>query len=373
MVNSQLKNRLLVELYALLLEEGINVYILKIISDLKIMQIIFLPSGNADAIIVQFQDKEGSRRNLCVDSGYRRTYKARLKKALSSISESGEKVDLWIITHIDSDHISGILAFLEDNDFPSDFVTEFWFNPSMATMPDDSEKISVRQGVKLRDYLIEQGKCPGQRFTSDLPTINRFGSKITILSPDDTKLDKALAAWDEEERKAKSAKPIAGTFDYDVPIEDLMKTPFKEDTGVWNGSSIAFLFEAQGKRILFLGDSHPSVVAESLRNKFKCSEGDPLKLDLVKVSHHGSAGNTSPELLNLIDCSHFAFCAANGGFPSKETLVRIAASRLGKPEQTVFLFNDETPRYEGIFHNEPQAVETLNFHIEHLPNGIYSL
>lgn len=338
-----------------------------------LMTLHLLPSGNADAIILRFQDKEGKPRNLCIDSGYRRTYKARLKKALSSIAEGGEKIDLWIITHIDSDHISGILAFLEDTDFPTDFVTELWFNPSMATIPDDSEKISVRQGVKLRDYLIEQGKCPDQRFTSDLPTINRFGAKITILSPDAIKLDRALATWDEEERKAKSAKPIAGTFDYDVPIEDLMKTPFKEDTGVWNGSSIAFLFENQDKRILFLGDSHPSVVAENLCNKFKCSEGNPLKLDLGKVSHHGSAGNTSPDLLNLFDCNRFAFCTAGSGFPAKETLVRIAASRISKPEQTVFLLNDETPRYEGIFRNEPQAAKTLNFRIEHLPNGFYEL
>ena len=337
------------------------------------MEIQFIPSGNADGIHVRFSDEDGKRRNICIDSGYRRTYKARLKKVLSSISESREKIDLWVITHIDSDHISGILAFLEDADFSSDFVTEFWFNPSMATMPDDSEKISVQQGVKLRDYLIKQGKCINQRFTSDLPSINRFGARITILSPDGTKLDRALAAWDEEERKAKSAKPIAGTFDYDVPIESLMKTPFKEDTGVWNGSSIAFLFENQGKRILFLGDSHPSVVAENLRNKFKCSKGSPLKLDLVKASHHGSAGNTSPDLLSLIDCDRFAFCAAGSGFPAKETLVRIAVSRIGKLEPTVFFFNDETPLFKEIFLNEPQAAEALNFQIKYLPDGIYGL
>lgn len=337
------------------------------------MKIQFIPSGNADAIYVRFHDEVRKPRNIFIDSGYRKTYKAMLKKELSSIAESGEKVDLWIITHIDQDHISGILAFLKDDDFPAEFVTEFWFNPSLATIPDDSEKISVQEGIKLRDYLIRLGKCPEQRFTSDLPIINRFCTKITILSPDSTKLDRALAAWDEEERKAKSAKPIAGAFDYDVPIEDLRKTPFKEDTGVWNGSSIAFLFENQGKRILFLGDSHPSVVSESLRKKFICSENNPLKMDLVKVSHHGSSGNTSPELLNLIDCRHFAFCAVGSGFPAKETIVRIAASRLGKPEPTVFLFNDETPRYKDIFRNEPQAAETLNFRIEHLPNGFYEL
>ena len=337
------------------------------------MKIQFIPSGNADAIHIRLHEKEGKHRNICIDSGYRKRYKARLKKALSSITESGEKIDLWIITHIDSDHISGILAFFEDTDFPTDFVNEFWFNPSMATMPDDSEKISVQQGIKLRDYLIGQGKCPDQRFTSDLPSINSSGAKIVILSPDESKLRKALSSWKEEEMKAKSAKPIAGVFDYDVPIEDLMKKPFKEDNGVWNGSSIAFLFEAQDKRILFLGDSHPSVVAESLRKKIKCSESNPLKLDLVKVSHHGSAGNTSPELLHLIDCSHFTFCAYGGGFPAKETLVRIAASRLGKSEPTVFLFNDETPRHKDIFNNEPHAAKTLNFCIEHLPDGFYEL
>jgi hypothetical protein len=331
------------------------------------MQILFLPSGNADSIILQFHDDLGSPINICIDSGYPKNYKTLLKKAFTAIVEKGEQIDLWVITHIDSDHIGGVIAFLKDSDFPTEFVKEFWFNPSLATIPNESPKITVEQGIQLRDYLVENGKCAVEPFLSDLSPIDLFGGRFTILSPNKPKFDAAVAKWDKEKKEK------IGGFDYRQTIDELMKIPFKEDTSIWNGSSIAFLLELQGKRILFLADSHPSVVTENLRNKFGCSPLNPLKVDLVKISHHGSAGNTSPELLSLIECGHFVFCAYGKGYPAKSTLVRIAASRLGKKSPTIFLFNHPTPTYSEIFKHESEACEKLNFQFEYLPNGFLKL
>lgn len=57
-----------------------------------------------------------------------------------------------------------------------------------------------------------------------------------------------------------------------------------------------------GKKILFLGDSHPCIIEQELRSLY--GEG-PIWFDAVKVSHHGSSGNTSPSLLKLIDSANF--------------------------------------------------------------------
>ena len=54
-------------------------------------------------------------------------------------------------------------------------------------------------------------------------------------------------------------------------------------------------------KILLLADSHPSVIVASLRALYY-SETQKLTVDYMKVSHHGSRYNTSPELLSLINC-----------------------------------------------------------------------
>jgi hypothetical protein len=51
----------------------------------------------------------------------------------------------------------------------------------------------------------------------------------------------------------------------------------------------------------------------------------PLEVDLVKVSHHGSKGNTSPELLSMISSKRFVI-STNGAIhslPDKQCLARI--------------------------------------------------
>ena len=59
-------------------------------------------------------------------------------------------------------------------------------------------------------------------------------------------------------------------------------------------------------KILLLADSHPSVIVASLRALYY-SETQKLTVDYMKVSHHGSRYNTSPELLSLINCRQFIF------------------------------------------------------------------
>ena len=73
-----------------------------------------------------------------------------------------------------------------------------------------------------------------------------------------------------------------------------------------------------------MGDAHPSIVIESLK-ALGYSTHNPLRIDYIKVSHHGSKGNTNEELLTLIDCNNFII-SANGnhhGLPNKKTFARI--------------------------------------------------
>jgi hypothetical protein len=126
-----------------------------------------------------------------------------------------------------------------------------------------------------------------------------------------------------------------------INVEHLAGVAFKEDTAEPNGSSIAMLFEYEGRTLLLAGDAHPSVLQRSL-TRF-ASERDlqgPVSLDALKVSHHGSHKNTSPQLLECIDCRCFLFSSDGKKFshPSAECIARIVHRRCG----VVLHFNYDT-------------------------------
>ncbi|MTV91723.1 hypothetical protein, partial [Streptococcus pneumoniae] len=69
-----------------------------------------------------------------------------------------------------------------------------------------------------------------------------------------------------------------------------------------NGSSIAFIFEYEEKKILFGADAFPTVLLESLE---RLSPDGNVSFDAVKVPHHGSKGNLNHSLLEKINCSNY--------------------------------------------------------------------
>lgn len=120
------------------------------------------------------------------------------------------------------------------------------------------------------------------------------------------------------------------------------KDVFSEDTDAVNGSSIAFILEYENKRILFLGDSHPSVIEKELKKEID-EKNQKLKVNLMKVSHHGSRGNLTKELLEMIDCDKFLICTngAQYSHPDIESISRIITSNEDK--EKIIIMNYETP------------------------------
>src|SRR4029450_6312543 len=65
------------------------------------------------------------------------------------------------------------------------------------------------------------------------------------------------------------------------------------DAAVANGSSLAFVAEYEGRRCAFLGDAHAPVIQQAFARLARERGEEPLRLDAVKVSHHGSDGNNT--------------------------------------------------------------------------------
>ena len=88
----------------------------------------FLPAKSGDCFVLEFDNKQC----ILIDCGYSNTYKEELKPLLQKLSSDGCRIALMIVTHIDADHISGAIDFIEDNgdaDHPKIIpVDEIWHN-----------------------------------------------------------------------------------------------------------------------------------------------------------------------------------------------------------------------------------------------------
>jgi len=93
------------------------------------------------------------------------------------------------------------------------------------------------------------------------------------------------------------------------------KSKYERDTSDGNGSSIAFILEADNKKILMLADAPAETVINQLEMLFPDSKQYPLYFDAVKIAHHGSFGSNAPRLFELIDSCNFLI-STNGGHPS---------------------------------------------------------
>lgn len=327
-----------------------------------------LPADHGESTLISFGEV-GMIKNILVDGGVGNAYLT-IREELERLINLGQAIDLLVITHIDDDHIQGIIDIFQDESIDKAIIKEVWFNSgnSISTyfktgdrperevriVPGDTTLISVAQGRTLEKELLKYGSWNKEVITVNQSPIDFEGCKITILSPDRAGLEKLNKIWPPSEEETTFLS--AAQKDYNLPISTLLINTFNEDRSIRNASSIAFLFEFNSKQILMLADSLPSVVEHSLR-VLKYSEDNKLKVDLTKVSHHGSKKNTSPTLLSIMECKNYIISTdgTRHGLPNKECLSRIIKSQPGVnlyfnyPLKHIFL-EEDVKEYEFNCH-----------------------
>ncbi|MCD9114886.1 MBL fold metallo-hydrolase [Pseudomonas alliivorans] len=309
-----------------------------------------LKANHGDCILVTHEGPSGVF-NLLIDGGTsstfrygpRQRYKGALCETLDELKDKGQSVDLVILTHIDDDHIHGLIKAFEKPGYLAQMVKSIWFNSSRLitrhfNVPEipgnnieldgDSPETSVKQGKDLEELLDEIG-CARAPLVMARQVYEVGPFKLKVLSPDRRQLEKLLHKWPADED---SGETSAHDNDYHLSLSDIWSDDkFESDSSIYNGSSIAFILEADGKSMLFLGDAHDEVVANNLRLS-GCSEVNKLKLDLVKLSHHGSQYNTSSDFLSLLDSPVYIISTdgSKHGLPNKRTIARIIKSTNSK-------------------------------------------
>lgn len=337
----------------------------------KDFTVTFFDVNGGDGIWIRYKGAETNYHNILIDGGYVKSYYGAFKKAIDKIIELGEVVDLWIITHIDGDHIGAILAFINDSSLKDKaaIVRSFWFNHTNFEAPNQSSAISVSQGIKLREHLATLGIVEESFIDTTVTERQLHEVLFQILSPLPEKRAIANDEWLLEEGATKVSRKKEA--DHGKTIDELKLNIFAEDDDVPNGSSIAFILKYKCFSGLFLADSHPSDIISSLKSLGYSSE-NRLKVDFVKVAHHGSKVNTNDELLSLIDCTNYIF-SANGishFHPDKEVLTRIITHESRKPATSVNLsFVVDNTALGGLFDVDENAAINHNFELKYPEDG----
>lgn len=330
-------------------------------------------SGKGDCIHIRFYGYSGQARNIIIDSGPP-VSAAAFRKLYNEIIKRDKVVDCVIVTHYDEDHLGGLIKLVETE--RSINIGSVYMN-GVLPLEDDGNpacssrtNLSARQNQELIHKLmgagipIENRVIAGRRIDLDgavltviAPDEEQFGKVLGQLETEEARIQKKLQEQLQEEPEEKSEeKPqkvlLAGESDWSVSFEKLMDRAYpSKGVTASNGASIVFIFQYDGYSFLFTGDAPAGAVikgmehwdrsglCESHREKEDTGGGigetdktgntsgtgstPGIRFQLVKLPHHGSAGNISQQLLSTIQADRFIICADGSGHPDKMTVSKL--------------------------------------------------
>lgn len=130
----------------------------------------------------------------------------------------------------------------------------------------------------------------------------------------------AMKTNKQDSKKIQKIKALIGKYNDNNWIEAQKYVP--KIISPENSASIAFFWEYNEHRILFMGDAEPNIVVNNIKSRF--SVNTPVIFDAIKVAHHGSKHSTSNELMSVIDSKHYFITGGNKiDKPSLEALAKI--------------------------------------------------
>lgn len=327
-------------------------------------RIEMLPAAHGDCLWIEYGSGREIHRIL-IDGGPSHAYPA-LRERILHLPADERRFDLLVITHIDADHIEGIIRLLLDAEALDCHFDRIWFNgrDQLNAVPDPAGEAlggvqgeilgmlipdyEQRTGTKVWNVGFDNALAAIDPKNNFLPVVELPGAcRLTLLSPDYARLLDLKDNWAKELKTARvqsgdiaklrelldssrSLRPLGDvlgieenlsidtpdTEKLDVGFDDILgggtgepgaDAPFGGDTSRANGSSIALLLEYPGTKpevcLLLAGDAWASVLETSIDRLL--TPGSRLAISGFKLAHHGSVANISESLLGKLRCPNY--------------------------------------------------------------------
>lgn len=338
-----------------------------------------LPANDGDALWIEYGTPPETH-HILIDCGRKTAYEAVRSRLLP---EGAPNLELFVMTHIDVDHIAGGLRLLDDPRVDASRIGDVWFNGhrhllQASTPPPDA--LGPRQGHEFTASLDRGGYSWNRAFAGGaictrpgqpLPSVRLPGGmQLTVLSPTPDRLVALHEVWNTWLRSHGLAVPTTLTGRLDAiaelqgevtpqpdalgakpwlprwtptAVESYAESAMTEDDSVANGSSVALLAEYDGKAALLTGDAWPSVLGAGL-SQLAAQRGiaGPISIDAFKVPHHGSRKNLDRRLVRRVRCPRWLVSTNGRGHfhPNPEAIARIVTSA-SAPTTLVFNYGSD--------------------------------
>jgi len=332
------------------------------------LAIELLPAHHGDAILLEWPDPsspDGSTRRMLIDAGPARAYSG-IAERLGRLETP--RVDYLVLTHIDADHIEGMILLVRDADVALD-IGDVWYNG----YPQLSDELAAPHGEILGALIRRRKLAWNATFCGHAAKANDGGQPLTplplpgglvvsVLAPARSDLVALHDHWvsaceeagllvDSEEAalqllsEKRNLKPESSYLTItDVPdVEQLALDRVGNDTKVADRSSIVLLIEYGDQKVLLAGDSTPSVLQPALRRLLDERGIERLELTHFKLPHHGSAKNINREIVEMAPAERYLFSTDGSHFDHPDDEAVATVIRHGR-RGVELVFNYDNPR-----------------------------
>lgn len=178
-----------------------------------------LPAAHGDCLWIEYGSGHTVHRIL-IDGGPAHTYPA-LRERILHLPADERRFELLVITHIDADHIEGVVRLLRESEALNCTFERIWFNgrDQLNQVPDPAgQPLGALQGEMLGMLIADyEARVGGEVWNRDLPerlaAVDRASGhlpvvplagdcRLTLLSPDHDRLLELKDNWADELRKA---------------------------------------------------------------------------------------------------------------------------------------------------------------------------
>jgi beta-lactamase superfamily II metal-dependent hydrolase len=315
-----------------------------------------LRARHGDSLLLHFGTTTEPRA-LLIDGGPGPVYGDALKPRLQGMRdglralgrlgpEDALPLSLMMVSHIDDDHIGGLLGLTgelidkKDTEEPWVKPRSLWHN-AFEDLADDHEgpleidaspqpaksadavMASVKQGRQLHSDAEVLGWNLNEPFKGLVMAPEHGGQTVRldgettllVVSPRTDQVEGLRKEWAEQLRKLKKQEATPAEV-----AEYLDESPY-------NLSSIVCLAQQGSRRMLLTGDARGDHILDAL-DVAEATDAGNLHVDVLKLPHHGSIRNVEEDFFKRITADHYVISASGrDGNPESETLELIGAAR----------------------------------------------
>ena len=210
-----------------------------------------------------------------------------------------------------------------------------YLNALPGTLPSGRGMVaSIAQGRALLDAARLFGVEVNSGFEKlvarhdDAGVVVPFGAglTLTVIGPARKELGLYQKKWNADLTDGKKEGRVASA---------------RLDKNAFNLASIAVLAEVGGRTMLLTGDAGGAPLLEGLEAAGRLSADGRMKVDVMKLPHHGSSANVTLELLSRVTAETYVV-SANGKHdnPDRETLNRLTEARGSEPYTLACTFRE---------------------------------